>query len=183
MLKNKINWIECDCGPHIILEKRLSKFWGGIEDVSHSRTYNFPEIECDYDWACEIEGYVGKIQIEDGEGIVISEDICKSAWIPLDDSADSGILIVANYMNENIEDSIIINKIREINENEYTNLDVTFTTKEDTLCLFAATDKGPNWTYKVNEFKLNVGSYKIDMIEKYNFNGCSFRIHRFTKIK
>jgi hypothetical protein len=183
LLNNKINWIECDCGPHIIIEKRLSNFWGGIENISHRRTYNFPEVECDYDGACEIEGYVGKIQIEDGEGIVISEDICKSAWVQLDNSVDGGILVVVNYMDDNIDESVIFDKIRGIDENEYTELDITFTNKQDTVCLFAATDKGPNWTYKVHEFKLDIGTYKIDMIENYNFNKCSFRIHRFRKIK
>ncbi len=165
MNSNKIlRWIECDGGPHLVLEKRQG-----------------PNCPLHYDRACEIEDYVGVIPVADGYAIVIFDDVQRSAWIPGMDG-QGGYLVVWNYCAEGINDQVISGKITAIPDELFnpTNLMISF--RDDTVYLFPACDYGPDWAYGYSEIHIESGRYIIDTVERYDFEDCSFRVHRLRKI-
>ena len=164
-----LTWIECDGGPHLVLEKRLIGKWQG------------PNCPLHYDRACEIEDYVGVMPVEDGYGIVIFDDVLRSAWIPGTDG-QGGYLVVWNYCAADIDDQVINGKITAIPDELFnpTNLTVSFC--DDTVYLFPACDYGPDWVYGYCEITIKPGTYTMDTVERYDFEDCSFRVHRLRKI-
>lgn len=163
-----LTWIECDGGPHLVLEKRLAEKWQG------------PNCPLHYDRACEIEDYVGVMPVEDGYGIVISDDVPRSAWIPgMGDKG--GYLVVWNYGAEKVTDQGIIEKIRAIPEEMFSPTDLKIELRDDTVYLFPACDYGPDWVYGYCEITIKPGTYTMDTVERYDFEDCSFRVHRLRK--
>ncbi len=164
-----LTWIECDGGPHLVLEKRLAEKWQGPNCAHH------------YQQAGEIEDYVGVIPVEDGYGIVISEDVPRSAWIPGTDG-QGGYLVVMNYCKEGIDDHVIIGKITKIPDELFNLMGLTVSLRDDTLYLFPACDYGPDWRYGYSEIHIEPERYTIDTVERYDFDDCSFTVHRIRKI-
>ncbi len=167
--KKILNWIECDGGPHIILEKHLVGKWEATNCTSH------------YDKACEIEDYIGLLPVADGYGIVISEDISKSTWIEAQDKK-GGFLVVLNFIKEGIDENTIIENIRGIDENLFKPSELQISIKDKNLYLFAACDYGPDWIYGYSEISLKPGNYTINTLERCLFEDCSFRVHRLKSI-
>ncbi len=185
---NNLRWVECDAGPHILLEKRLIASWEGVNKPRNGRIVNAKfryreesDPATDYDRACDIEDYIGLILVGDGNGLVIADDVPRSTWIPAYDQK-GGYLVILNYLEEGTSDTTIINTIREAEEECFEPTDLKFTVQDNTLYLFAACDNEPNWVYGFSEIKIEPGTYTIDTIERHNFGNCSFRVHRFRKI-
>ncbi len=164
--KETPKWMECDGGPHLLLEKGLVKSWRG------------PEWEFYYEKACEVEDYIGIIAVHDGYGVVIAEDVPRSTWISAKDK-NGGYLIVLNYADESISKSDIKSMIRGIDEELYKATDLQLSIQDNSLYLFAACDAGPDWMYGYVEILINPGVYKMDTMEGYSFNNCNFTIYRF----
>jgi len=183
-----IQWIECDGGPHLFVEKRLVEYWMGSNILSDDgnvitdklRFGKQGDIVTDYDRACDIEDYIGIISIGNGHGLVISEDVPRSTWISSEDG-NGGFLVVLNYIGEDTEDSLIIEKIRTADDSLFESTNLQFTIQDNHVCLFAACDYGPDWLYEYSESQLKPDTYTIDTIDSYVFDECSFRIHRLRK--
>lgn len=183
-----IKWIECDGGPHLFIEKRLVGYWMGVIESSYNdktittklRSGKQSNIITDYDRACDIEEYVGVISIGNGHGLVISEDVPRSTWIPAEDG-NGGFLVVLNYISENIEEDLIIEKIKKVDDSLFESTNLQLTIQDNHVCLFAACDYGPDWLYGCCEFKLKPGTYSIYTVDSYDFDECSFRIHRLKQ--
>ena len=169
MEKAILNWIECDGGPHILLEKHLVEKWEAVNCSSH------------YDKACEIDDYIGLLPVGDGYGIVISEDVPRSTWIEANDKK-GGYLVVLNYVEENIDENTIIQNIKGIDENLFEPSGLQVSIKDHSLFLFAACDYGPDWIYSYSDISIEPGKYAIDSVERYTFGDCSFRVHRLKPI-
>lgn len=184
---NELKWVECDAGPHILLEKRLIASWGGVNKSSNKRIVyarvgyeEENDSATDYDMACDIDDYIGLISVGDGNGIVIADDVPRSTWIAADDQK-GGYLVILNYIEEGTSDNTIINKIREAREECFEPTDLKLSVQDNTLYLFAACDSEPNWIYGFLEIQIEPGTYSIDTIENFNFGDSSFRVHRLKK--
>ncbi len=162
-------WIECDSGPHLVLEKRLVDQWQG------------PKCPLHYDRAGEIEDYLGVIPVADGYGIIISDDVPRSAWIPGTDG-QGGYLVVWNYCAAGIEDQVISGKNTTIPDELFTPTNLKISFRDDTVYLFPACDYGPDWAYGYCEIIIKPGTYTMDTVERCDFEDCSFRVHRLRKI-
>ncbi|MBP8083864.1 MAG: hypothetical protein KAZ87_11750 [Spirochaetes bacterium] len=166
--EKSLKWIECDGGPHLILEKRLVESWKADSCESH------------YGKACEIDDYIGLISVADGYGIVISEDVARSTWISAEDHK-GGYLAVWDYAEEGISDNFIADKIREAGEELFESTGIECPIQSSELYLFAACDTETDWIYGFLEFQIEPGIYAVDIIEKFSFHNCCFRIFKFRK--
>ncbi|GMA98779.1 Imm21 family immunity protein [Pelosinus sp. IPA-1] len=169
-----IKWIECDGGPHLLLEKRLVPHWMGTTDIQDD------DKATDYDRACNIEDYIGIIPVSNGCGLVVSEDVAKSTWIASEDG-NGGFLVVLNYIGDDVDESLIVNKIRTVDRSLFEATNLQFSVQDNYVYLFAACDCGPEWLYGCAEIQLKPGIYSIDTIDSYDFDECSFRIHRLRR--
>lgn len=81
-------WVGEASGPLLLLPECLLPEWSGI-DVPEYRAvtaefrWNAEEPRaCDYDRACDVEAAAGVIAVGYGEGLVLSEGLLPTTWIP-----------------------------------------------------------------------------------------------------
>jgi hypothetical protein len=81
-------WIGEASGPLLLLPESLLAEWSGI-DVPEFRlvdaTFRWNAEEpraSDYDRACDVAGYLGVIPVGHGEGLVLTEGLQATTWLP-----------------------------------------------------------------------------------------------------
>lgn len=78
---NRMHWIESTGGPLLLLEGALLPQWHGSFGNSDAVT--------DYDRACQIEDYVGTVEVGGGFGLVLGEEPFPTTWWRSDHQARS----------------------------------------------------------------------------------------------
>ena len=68
-MRNEINWIMCDGGPHILMESKFLKIWKGDSDEAYQESVRY------YEQACMVDGYIGELNIGSGKCIIIGDDV------------------------------------------------------------------------------------------------------------
>lgn len=179
-MNNEINWIECDGGPHIIIERKYLKIWKGETEEEYNKAIEY------YEETGSIDDYIGELKIGLGKCLVISEDVPSSAWIS--DNNTSGFLVVVNYVseyyiNEKIRFDTLLNEFSKIADDQFIDTNLTYQVTDEELYLFAACDFGSGWLYHYSKFNLLPGNYRIKMIEEYLFEDSSFRLFKFSNNK
>jgi hypothetical protein len=96
----------------LLLPSTLLSEWSGIDvpqfrAVSATFRWNLKEDRAsDYDRACDISDYVGVIPVGYGEGLVLNDNPCATAWLPTE---WGGLLVRWEYAenDEAIQDALI----------------------------------------------------------------------------
>ena len=174
-MKNEINWIESDGGPHILIERKFLKIWKGESDRAFQESMRY------YEQAGLIDDYIGELKIGLGKCIIISEDVPASTWITKRDT--NGTIVVANYIGEGITYDILSTEINNIPDCKYKDTGLVYDVLDRELYLFPACDLCVDWTYKYCKMNLLPGRYKIRLIEEYIFHDSSFRLFNFKADK
>jgi hypothetical protein len=78
------DWVESNGGPLLLLASELLPFWSGVRPpgVPESDTgWQYDEnTDCDYNRVCRISGYLGLVNVGDGEGLVLGGEPLSTAW-------------------------------------------------------------------------------------------------------
>ena len=178
-MNNEIDWIECDGGPHILIESKYLKIWKGETDDEYQKAMEY------YEEAGLIDNYIGELTIGSGKCLVISDDITSSTWIS--DNNTSGFLVVVNYISdyyidEEIKFDTLLNELSKITDNQFADTNLIYQVTDEELYLFAACDFGNEWLYNYCKLNLLPGDYSIKMIEEYIFGDSSFRLFKFSNL-
>ena len=82
----------------------LRPHWSGIEPPKDGRVVEAKfrwnqrtDAACDYDRACDVQEYVGILDVNSGNAIVFGQDPLPATWQPL---TDGGLLIARLYTSE-----------------------------------------------------------------------------------
>jgi Immunity protein 21 len=81
-------WLPNDAGPLLLLPEALLPDWSGIDVPDYrevSATFRWSSQEArasDYDRACDVNDYVAAIAVGHGEGLVLNDEPCATAWLP-----------------------------------------------------------------------------------------------------
>ncbi|MDE5823911.1 MAG: immunity 21 family protein [Lachnospiraceae bacterium] len=174
---NEISWIECDGGPHILIESRYLKIWKGETDEEFEKSKQY------YEEAGLIEDYIGELKIGSGKCLIIREEVTVSTWIS--DNNLSGFLVGVNYVSEEyadegIKSNALLNELNKIPEEQFVDTNLTFQVRDKDLYLFAACDFGNDWLYNYCKLNLLPGNYRIKMKEEFIFDGSSFMLFKFS---
>jgi hypothetical protein len=98
-------WIYSEGGPLLLMDERDLANWGGIVDeVKWPRTeqsFSPGEMHTDYDRACAVRGYLGRISVGPREALVLDDMPMQTTWVPPTGS-DGGML--ARWMFAESED-------------------------------------------------------------------------------
>ncbi|NQU24810.1 MAG: hypothetical protein HQ567_26300 [Candidatus Nealsonbacteria bacterium] len=91
-----MRWISSEGGPLLLLDERSLDRWGGVVDEITGTPNNeswSPGGKCtDYDRACRINEYLGRIPVGDAEALVLGDLPMQTAWIP-GGHRDDGVLV------------------------------------------------------------------------------------------
>src|SRR5689334_17973405 len=82
-----MQWVESAGGPLIVVPLELAQSWRGIEAVPGDPV-------TDYDRACDVDDYLGVLEVGPGRGLVLGDEPMRTAFVP---SADGGILVRWGY--------------------------------------------------------------------------------------
>ena len=165
----------------MVIEQKYLEFWEGSDAPSDGRVVeaNFRwglEVATDYDRACDIEDYIGLIDVGEGKAIVLGGDVLATTWLPLLKSQD-GILVRWFYGNSEDE---VISIAGSLSDESGKDENFEFTIEDSDLVLFAACESGSDNVYPRLKYSLPKGTYKISTIE-YEDEQTSVICHRFRK--
>jgi hypothetical protein len=178
----KLNWISGDGGPLILMEQKHLANWEGSNAPSNGRVVEANsrwglEVATDYDIACDVEVYLGLINVGEGKALVLGGDELATTWFPVFENQE-GILIRWNYGNS--ESKVIEFAKAALGKFEKDEV-VEFTLEDSELILFVAAESGNDKIYPRLNFNLSSGTYKISTIERED-EQTSVICHHFRKI-
>ena len=110
------------------------------ENMEGESDKDFEESMGYYERAGLIDDYIGELEIGIGKCIIISEDVPLSTWIS--NSNTNGTIVVANYINEEINYDILSTEINKIPDIRYNNTGLIYRVTDYVLYLFPACDFG-----------------------------------------
>jgi hypothetical protein len=177
----KFQWISSDGGPLIVVEQKYLGFWEGCDAPSNNRVPEAKfrrglEVATDYDRACDIEDYIGLIDVGGGKAIVLGGDETAATWLHFRES-EEGILI--RWFSGNSETDVL-RAADSLSDKSGKNENLEFTIEDSDLVLFAACESGNDNVFPRLKYSLPKGTYKIFTIE-YEDEQTSIICHRFRK--
>lgn len=180
--KFKFIWVSGDGGPLILMEKKYLTNWEGSDASSNGRVVEANsrwglDVATDYDLACDVEDYLGLIDVGKGKALVLNGDELATTWFSLSENQE-GILIRWNYGNSESE---VIDFAKSVLDEVKKDENIEFVIEDSKLILFVAAESGNDKIYPRLNFNLSNGTYKISTIEREN-NQTSVICHHFTKI-
>lgn len=99
-----LTWLDTDAGHLILMPRSLRSKWSGIEPPRDGRVvearfrWNQPTAAaCDYDRACDVQDYVGILDLDSGKAVVLGQDPLAATWQAI---PGGGVLIARLYTSE-----------------------------------------------------------------------------------
>jgi frataxin-like iron-binding protein CyaY len=181
-----MKWISCDGGPHVLMERSCMEQWEAGDIPSNNRVvkashiYNEATgIVSDYDLACEINDYIGIIELQSGSAIVINDDVPMSAWVT-DSNGIGYIIILYTWENKDYSNEIpeIINNLE---DSDFMLSGILFKVREDELYLFPASDRPLDPIYEFVKISIEPGNYKVYRLDSLCTKNGELRIFKFQK--
>lgn len=89
-------WVDSNGGPLIVLPLEIAHYWNGVSPppgvaIPEGWVWGDPDGPvCDYDRACQVDDYVGMVEVGPGVGLVLGDEPMRTAFLP---SNDGGILL------------------------------------------------------------------------------------------
>ena len=151
-IENNLKWISSKGGPLILMPQPLLQYWNGIYVLN---TYR-PNFATDYDRACNIEEYVGVINIADEKGLVLGDLPSHTSYV----SVDPETVILVRWVWADDEEQVE-RILREMSLDQHwidTNIRILF--DSGNLVLFDSAQRGNTIDDFLN-IDVNSGNYKI----------------------
>jgi hypothetical protein len=177
----KFQWVNCDGGPLILIEEKYLSNWEGSEEPSNGRVVEANsrwglEMATDYDRACDVEDYLGLINVGEGKAVVLGGDEMPTTWLALTENQE-GFLIRWFYGESEFD---VVGAAKSLSDELGKDEDFEFVVGNSDLILFAAAESADDKVYHRLKFNLANGNYKISTIE-YENEQTSIVCHRFRK--
>src|SRR5262245_48321216 len=91
-----MHWIRSAGGPLLLLDENSLPKWGGALDlieVSNSEgDFGARRQYTDYDRACQVQGYLGRLPVETSEALVLDGEPMDATWLA-PEAARSGMFV------------------------------------------------------------------------------------------
>ncbi|MFJ6833992.1 immunity 21 family protein [Streptomyces sp. NPDC091209] len=68
-----VQWVESGGGPLIAIPETVLPFWAGADG---------DDMSCDYDRACDVDGFVGLLPVGDTWALVLGDDPASTTYLP-----------------------------------------------------------------------------------------------------
>ncbi len=161
--RGPLRWIDSFGGPLLLLSSEYFSVWQGVLTDFDRYGYNWPypdepspPEETDYDRACAIQGYIGLVNVGDGQGVVLGDAPMSTAWWPL--SATEGLLIRWVYGGDAVG---LLQRLLPIDERTWESTGTLFQISQNPLYLFDSSAAGEEETERLT-ITLAAGEFAID---------------------
>lgn len=185
-MAEKRKWVY-NCGPSLLLSGEYLSYWEGSDPPSGGRTveavfrWNAENgTATDYDRACDINEYLGTIDVGQGRGLVLGDAPMMTTWLPTMSSTPDGMLIRWRYADD--EGSVLAALFR-IPDDIWEPEKFTFSICVTPLHLFGASYAGK--AFHLGEhliFSLPAGTYALATCEYKPDERTALVLHRFSRV-
>jgi immunity protein 21 of polymorphic toxin system len=168
--RKALTWIESTGGPLLLLELELLPFWQGILEGPAEMT--------DYDRACQITSYVGKIEVGPSFGIVLSGEPLSTTWY---EASNLGNSFIARWVCAEDELAVVSALGSVPIDTTWEQTGVNFETSHRELIVFdSSCSSSAIDTYLAIE--LRPGRYSIETLNYEPNDQVSLILHRFRPL-
>ena len=185
-------WMGSGGGPLLLVPGEHLPSWEGTDPPSGGRQIEAQfrwsgqdEPATDYDRACDVEEWLGLLDIGAGEGVVLGGEPLSTAWqtsVPSPASEDNAGGILIRYMYANSE-AAAIDALEHLSESVWQDTSMVLGVGREPLYLFDAAYPG---SQLVGEDYLTVhlppGRYALATAEYEPDRHTSLLVHRLTRI-
>lgn len=190
---SELRWMASNGGPLLLVPGEHLASWGGIDPPRDGRRIEakfrcFPDdLATDYDRACDVEGYLGLLDIGAGQGLVLGDEPCRTAWLESmarhdgdEDSVLGGMLVRWVYGNSEAE---ALATIDHVPQSAWRDDDLVLTVgKEPLYLLDAAYNPDDLQGDDHMTIRLPAGMYSIATAEYEPDAHTNLILHRLTRI-
>ncbi len=159
-------WIT-EGGPLLLLSEKYLDDWEGTEKPSNGRVVDArfrwnPDnaFATDYDRACDVEDFLGVIDVDEGQGVVFGDEPLLTTWLP--STTEDGGMFVRWVEAESETD--LIEFATSFLPTDFQDTPVSITVEDSDLILFAAYEAGrDNFDVRLR-ISLTNGHYKFSTL-------------------
>lgn len=164
-----LKWLESAGGPLLLLEEHLLAHWHGAFSKSTQISTT------DYDRACNIDDYIGIIEVGSGYGIVLGEEPFSTAWLQLPNPHNSFLVRWVFAENE----AAVIDALSELQETKWKKTGAKIQFSNGKLVLFDSACKGTNIDDNL-QIEISKGQYEVETLNYEPNEQTSIILHRFS---
>jgi hypothetical protein len=153
-------WISCN-SPLLLVAKDHLDAWEGSAVPAEGRNvearfrWNPDGPATDYDRACDVDDFVGLIDVGPGKALVLGDEPLMTTWLPL---KDGGVLV--RWVCADDEEALLA-AAHHIPNEDYQDSGLSFTVGDSPLVLLAACESSEDTIYPRIEFEIPPGRYRI----------------------
>jgi len=178
-MSDQLQWVESAGGPLLLLPQDLLGFWEGVNtppnfrNVSAEFRWNETGIATDSDRACDVNDYVGLIDVGPGKGLVLGDEPLATTWIS-SPSGNGGILVRCRFSESDEEIQEVLNS--QLNAKSWVEGPV-LTLDGSPLVLFDAAASGTRIESRLVAH-LPKGTYRVGTLDYTPHAEVSLLLHR-----
>lgn len=193
MSGDELHWVSSDGAPLLLLPGEHLSSWGGVEPPADGqpikaifRWGHLDNVTTDYDRACDVEGYLGMLEIGTGHGLVLGDEPDTTAWQSFVASEDEdvnagGILIRCEYTNSD-NDADIIAAVEQVPATAWVDDGLVLSVGHEPLYLLdAAYDASMLDGNDHLTIHLPAGTYSIATAKYEQIDHMRLRLHRLMR--
>jgi hypothetical protein len=179
----RMEWIESEGGPLILLDEDLLKYWDGAEPPRYGRTVRAESrasgsaLATDYDRACDIRRVIGVLEVGPRIGVVFAGEALPTAWWPAP-SEQVGLIVRWVYGNSDEAFSAALLRLPD-GLFRHPGVQVTLRGK---LLLFDAAMPGHAIVSPHLRMSIREGTYRIQTAVYEPDSETSMLLHRFKRV-
>lgn len=169
-------WIKSAGGPLVTIGRELAPLWRGISGNSSPLTATTEKIATDYSRACEIEDYVGIVNVSDGNAIILGDmPLATAFWT---DNSSKIFIVRAFYMDP---DEDVATLLAQVNDKELGREieSIDYTVSNENMVIFDSALPGKRFQDEFISIVVPTGHYRILTFEFKPNPRTSLLLHRF----
>lgn len=195
MSASELQWANSSGGPLLLLSGEHLLSWSGVElppegqHIEATFRYGHPDnpdnLATDYDRACDVNGYLGLLDIGAGQGLVLGDEPLATTWYAFAASgaehANLGGILIRIVYDDTDSDADIIAAVEQVPASAWIDDGVAFTVDHPPLYLLDATyDASMLEGDDHLTIHLPAGKYSIATAHYEQKDQCELLLHRLT---
>jgi hypothetical protein len=165
-----LKWVESSGGPLILLDADLLEQWGGVSAEGDSASGS------DYDLACSVNDYLGRIAFRDRDALVLDDEPLPTAWYEMGEVAH-GLLVRWVHADDEASAVAALSDLQGL-EWEAADFEVHFS--QNNQVLFDAACDASEVGKDLLRLTLPMGRYRVETAHLAPDPKTSLLLHRFV---
>ncbi|MGE3467766.1 MAG: Imm21 family immunity protein [Pyrinomonadaceae bacterium] len=165
-------WVESGGGPLILIDSDLALEWGGVSWNSGS-----PESLSDYERACSIDGYLGVLDVQKGQALVLGDEPMRTSVKRLEQDE----VIIVRWVWASNETQVIESLPLALESADWLETNLTIRHSSETFVIFDSAEQLSE-TSNILEIPFSAGLGRISTLEFKPNDSVFLVLHRIKGV-